>query len=117
MGKYFILVLATNMKRLGFMSMYEQSFVLRWVMSIAAAEELARLERFEFALVEFDSDPPQAMAFCQSLKQVQPQTRVIFLKTGEVPLPQNFCADLVLEAGLSDDELAACLQDYIRMSA
>jgi hypothetical protein len=116
-GKSFILVLATNMKRLGFMTMYEQNFVLRWVMSIAAAEELARRERFEFALVEFDSDPPQAITFCEHLKHVQPGTRIVFLKTGDVPLPQNFCADLVLEAALSDDELAACLQDYIRMSA
>lgn len=51
MGKSFILVLATNMKRLGFTTMYEQNFVLQWVMSIGAAEELARRERFEFALV------------------------------------------------------------------
>ena len=117
MGKSFILVLATNMKRLGFMAMYEQNFVLQWVMSIPAAEELARRERFEFALVEFDSDPAQAMAFCESLKRIQPQTRVIFLKTSDLRLPENFCADLVLEAGLSEDELAACLHDYIRMSA
>ena len=117
MGKSFILVLATNMKRLGFMTMYEQNFVLQWVMSIGAAEELARRERFEFALVEFDSDPPQAMAFCQRLKKTQPLTRVIFLKTADVPLPEDFCADLVLEANLSEEELAACLQDYIRMSA
>ena len=117
MEKSFILVLATNMKRLGFMAMYEQNFVLHWVMSIAAAEELARRQRFEFALVEFDSDPPQAMAFCYALKGIQPRTRVIFLKTGDAPLPENFCADLVLVADLSEDELAACLQDYIRMSA
>ncbi|HWY68866.1 MAG TPA: hypothetical protein VNX88_09390 [Terriglobales bacterium] len=39
------------MKRLGFTTMYEQNFVLQWVMSIGAAEELARRERFEFALV------------------------------------------------------------------
>jgi len=116
-GKSFILVLATNMKRLSFMTMYEQNFVLKWVMSIPAAEELARRERFEFALVEFDSEPQQAMAFCESLKRIQPQTRVIFLKTADVPLPEDFCADLVLEEGLSEDELAACLQDYIRMSA
>ena len=105
------------MKRLGFMTMYEQDFVLRWVMSIAAAEELARRERFEFALVAFDSDPPLAIKFCQHLKRVQPGTRIVFLKTGAVPLPEGFCADLVLEADLSDHELAACLQDYIRMSA
>ena len=117
MGKSFILVLATNMKRLGFMAMYEQNFVLQWVMSIRAAEELARRERFEFALVEFDSDPAQAMAFCETLKRIQSQTRVIFLKTSDAPLPENFCADLVLESGLSEDDLAACLQDYIRMSA
>ena len=117
MGKSFILVLATNMKRLGFMAMYEQNFVLQWVMSIRAAEELARRERFEFALVEFDSDPPEAIAFCRSLKKIQPQTRVIYLKTADVPLPEDFCADLVLESGLSEDDLAACLQDYIRMSA
>ena len=117
MGKSFILVLATNMKRLGFMTMYEQNFVLQWVMSIGAAEELARRERFEFALVEFDSDPPQAMAFCKRLKKTQPLTRVIFLKTADVPLPEDFCADLVLEAALSEEELAACLHDYIRMSA
>lgn len=117
MGKSFILVLATNMKRLGFMTMYEHNFVLQWVMSISAAEELARRERFEFALVEFDSDPPQAMAFCERLKKVQPETRVIFLKTNDLPLPANFCADLVLESGLSESDLAACLQDYIRMSA
>ena len=43
--------------------------------------------------------------------------RVIFFKTGDEPLPENFCADLVLEDGLSEDEIAACLQDYIRMSA
>ena len=48
MGKSFILVLATNMKRLRFMAMYEQDFVLQWVMSIPAAEELAGRERFEF---------------------------------------------------------------------
>lgn len=117
MGKSFILVLATNMKRLSFMTMYEENFVLQWVMSIPAAEELARRERFEFALVEFDSDPAQAMTFCDTLKRVQPQTRVIFFKTSNVPLPENFCADLVLESGLSEDELAACLHDYIRMSA
>ena len=117
MGKSFILVLATNMKRLSFMTMYEQNFVLQWVMSIPAAEELARRERFEFALVAFDSDPRQALAFCERLKKVQPRTRVIFLKTADLPLPNDFCADLVLEDGLSEDELAACLQDYIRMSA
>ncbi|PYY14508.1 MAG: hypothetical protein DMG61_09780 [Acidobacteria bacterium] len=117
MGKSFILVLATNMKRLRFMAMYEQDFVLQWVMSIPAAEELAGRERFEFALVEFDSDPSEAMAFCQSLKKIQPRTRVIFLKTGDTPLPDDFCADLVLEADLSEDELGACLHDYIRMSA
>ena len=117
MGKSFILVLATNMKRLRFMAMYEQDFVLQWVMSIAAAEEMARRERFEFALVDFDSDPLQAIAFCRSLKRTQPRTRIIFLKTGEAPLPEDFCADLVLEADLSENELAACLHDYIRMSA
>ena len=117
MGKSFILVLATNMKRLGFMAMYEHNFVLHWVMSTGAAEALAQRERFEFALVDFDSDPLQAVSFCQSLKRIQPLTRIIFFRTGDVPLPEDFCADLVLEADLSEDELAACLQDYIRMSA
>ena len=73
------------MKRLGFMKMYEQNFVLQWVMSIPAAEELARRERFEFALVDFDSDPPQAIAFCEHLKRIQSQTRIIFFKTQTCP--------------------------------
>ena len=50
MGKCFILVLATDMKRFRFMSKYEQNSVLRWVMSISAAEQLARIDHFDFPL-------------------------------------------------------------------
>src|SRR5579864_8933910 len=107
MGKYFVLVLAADMKRLSFMSMYERNFVLRWVMSIKAAEELARLERFEFALVNFDPDPQRAMEFCETLKRIQPQTQVVFFKGPNLRLPESFCADLVLDGNAGEAELAA----------
>ena len=117
MGKYFILVLAADMKRLSFMSMYDHNFVLRWVMSIDAAEKLAKVERFEFALVHFDPDPHRAMEFCESLKRVQPQTQVIYFKSPDVLLPENFCADLVLDSNITEAELAAHLQTYIKRTA
>lgn len=116
-GKQFILVLASDMKRLSFMSMYEQDFVLQWVMSVSAAEELAKLERFKFALVNFDPDPQRAIQFCERLKTVQPQTRVIFLRSDLTPLPENFCADLVLDQDLSEHELASLLHTFMRQSA
>lgn len=117
MGKYFILVLASDMKRLGFMPMYEQQFVLRWVMSIEAAEELAKIERFEFALVSYDPDPQRAIEFCERLKTVQPETQIIFLKSAYVSLPENFCADLVIEPDISEYELASLLHTFIRRFA
>ena len=117
MGKYFILVLASDMRRFSFMSMYERNFVLRWVMSISAAEELARIDEFDFALVSFDSDPDRAAQFCESLKKIQPQIQIVFLKAADIELPENFCADLVLDNEITEPELATHLQNYIRRSA
>ena len=117
MGKHLILVLASDMKRFSFMSLYERDFVLRWVMSIDAAEAQARHDRFEFALVSFDSDPERAIEFCERLKAVQPKVRVIFLKGKEAELPQNFCADLILDSEISEQDLAARLQTFIKRSA
>jgi response regulator RpfG family c-di-GMP phosphodiesterase len=117
LGKHVILILTADMKRLSFMSMYEKNFVLRWVSSIASAEQLARQERFEFALVNFDPDPQRAIEFCERLKKVQPETRIIFLKSDYTPLPDNFCADIVLEPSLSEHELAAYLQNYLKQYA
>ena len=117
MGQHLVLVLASDVKRLCFMSIDEKEFVLRWVATISAAEELAKVERFDFALVNFDLAPQQAIQFCENLKKVQPDTRVIFLKTDFTPLPENFCADLVLESGLSEPELTAELRRYVRLLA
>lgn len=117
MGKHCILLLASDMKRFGFMSMYERNFVLRWVMSIAAAEELARLDSFDFALVHFDSDPDRAIKFCDTLKKIQPQIQIVFLKSARVELPENFCADLVLDSEISEHELAGHLHNYLRRYA
>jgi hypothetical protein len=105
------------MKRLSFMSMYERNFVLRWVMSIRAAEDLAKLERFEFALVHFDPDPHRAIDFCVRLKQIQPHTRIVFFKGRRTELPPDFCADLVVDSGVSETELAGYLQTYIKQTA
>lgn len=117
MGKHLVLVLASDMKKLGFMSLFERDFVLRWVMSIQAAEQLARLDFFQFALVNFDPDPVRAIAFCESLKKVQPKTRVIFLKGHGVSLPPEFCADLILDSEISESDLVSHLQTYIKLSA
>lgn len=117
MGKHFILVLASDMRRLGFMSMYERNFVLRWVMSIGAPEDLAKMERFEFALVNFSSDPERAIEFCGRLKKIQPRTRIVFFKSENDSLPADFCADLVLEDDIPESELAARLQEYVKISA
>ncbi len=117
MGKHLVLVLASDMKKLGFMSLFERDFVLRWVMSIQAAEQLARLDFFDYALVNFDSDPARAIAFCEGLKKVQPKTRVIFLKSRDASLPPDFCADLVLDGEISESDLASHLQTYIKRTA
>lgn len=115
--KHGILVLATDMKRLGFMSMYEQNFVLKWVFSIPAAEELARAETFAFALVNFDADPKAAISFCERLKSIQPGTQVIYMKTDSTPLPEDFCADLVVDTDLNEVELASILRNALSKSA
>jgi hypothetical protein len=117
MGKYYVLVLASDMKRIGFMSLFERNFVLRWVMSIGAAEEIARIDHFDFALVNFDPDPDRAIRFCETLKKIQPRMQIIFLKSAGVELPENFCADLVLDGDISEQELASHLQSYVRRSA
>lgn len=117
MGKHLVLVLASDMKKLSFMSMFERDFVLRWVMSIKAAEQLASNDYFDFALVNFDPDPERAIIFCETLKKIQPGTRIIFLKGAETQLPSEFCADLVIDSGISETELAGLLQNYLRRSA
>ena len=117
MGKHLVLVLASDMKRLSFMSMFERDFVLRWVMSIKAAEQLASNDHFDFALVNFDPDPERAVIFCETLKKIQPETRIIFLKSAESQLPSEFCADLVIDSGISATELAGLLHNYLRRSA
>ena len=117
MEKHGILVLATDMKRLGFMTMYEQNFVLKWVFSIPAAEELARVETFAFALVNFDADPAAAISFCERLKTIQPGTQIIFMKSDASPLPENFCADLIVDPALTESELTVVLRDAIARSA
>ena len=63
MGKHLVLVLASDMKKLSFMSMLERDFVLRWVMSIKAAEQLASNDYFDFALFNFDPDPERGSSF------------------------------------------------------
>jgi hypothetical protein len=97
--------------------MFEHDLVLRWVMSIKAAEELARLDHFDFALVHFDPDPERAIVFCKNLKGIQPGIRIIFLTKSSVPLPADFCADLFLDSDISEQDLAAHLQSYLRRSA
>lgn len=114
MGKYFVLVLASDMKRFQFMSLFERNFVLRWVMSIDAAEGLARIDHFDFAIVNFDPDPPRAIAFCERLKKIQPQISIVFLKSAEVELPDDFCADLVLESEILEQDLANRLLSYLK---
>ncbi|MBV9147504.1 MAG: hypothetical protein JO065_16440 [Acidobacteria bacterium] len=117
MGKHFVLVLASDMRRLGFMSLFERDFVLRWVMSITSAETLARSDRFDFAIVNFDPDPGRAIQFCESLKRIQPGIRIVFLKSPGMVLPKDFCADLVLDNAIGEAELARLMQDYLKRSA
>ena len=117
MGQHLVLILASETQRLCFMSINEKEFLLRWVTTISAAEEVIKRERFDFALVNFDLDPQRAIQFCENLKKIQPDTKVIFLKTDFTPLPENFCADLVLESGLSENEIAMELQKYVRLLA
>ena len=114
MGKYFVLVLASDMKRFGFMSLFERDFVLRWVMSIESAEQLARFDRFDFAIVNFDPDPHRAIDFCERLKKIQTRISIVFLKSKQVELPENFCADLVLDNEISEQDLAARLTSYLK---
>jgi len=116
-GKHLVLVLAGDMKKLSFMSMFEHDFVLRWVMSIKAAEQLASNDYFDFALVNFDPDPERAIIFCETLKKIQPGTRIVFLKGAETRLPSEFCADLVIDSETTETELAGILQGYLRRSA
>ena len=114
MGKHFVLVLASDIKRFGFMSLFERNFVLRWVMSISSAEQLARSDHFDFAIVSFDSDPQRAIEFCERLKKIQRQISVVFLKSAGVELPESFCADLVLDNEISEQDLAARLLNYLK---
>lgn len=113
MGKYFVLVLASDMKRFGFMPLFERNFVLRWVMSISSAEKLARSDRFDFAIVSFDPDPQRAIEFCERLKKIQRQISIVFLKSEHVELPENFCADLVLGSEISEQDLATRLLSHL----
>jgi hypothetical protein len=82
-------------------------------MSIRAAEELARIDHFDFAIVNFDPDPARAIDFCERLKKIQPQISIVLLKHAEAQLPEGFCADLVLDSEISEQDLAARLLSYL----